>query len=576
MRLLSTILVGAVLAALFCAGCGDDPPDDSAKYRGPKNTCQSNNGCPPGTVCDSDILRCVVRDVADGRTYMLKVIPPSAPAIPAQFFEVVLDANGDVTKEIEILKPVTITLSIPCEDGGTKCEDDPRIIINDLGASIPGQQNQPFVYKATGGLRIFSVSLLPGIKRYQIKIIPEGAEADDYPPRYYDDVTVTTYSRMENERGQTLKSLSLVKATRTVRGSIKRGSQAVDGVTVVALDSKRGRSISTVGITGCSAPSEPGSICGEFAIGLPPGDDVFSLRISRPREPWYPAVITENYTFDAGVADPPEIDPDKLDIRLDPLDTPVKYFAHVEKTASASNAESNADAGVSERAPGCIAIFESEDVAGGGRVALRTFTDQSGALVNADGEAGVLLFPASYRVTIFPPSPFPSATHDHQVLHWDSPLDISGAPIIKGQVFTLSSRPRVHGLITAAGIGVPSAGLSANTLPGAAPHLRTSHSTSDHNGAFSIWTDRGTYRLTAEAPSESGFAWGSAEFNSNGITRHDVELPFPFVARARLSAENLSLDDTTIEWYEKKQDRYYLVGRSTTSSKGNSTALLPP
>jgi hypothetical protein len=93
-----------------------------------------------------------------------------------------------------------------------------------------------------------------------------------------------------------------------------------------------------------------------------------------------------------------------------------------------------------------------------------------------------------------------------------------------------------------------------------------------------MWLDRATYQINAEAPPESGYAWGATLLEVTGNEKLDVELPIPYVARAALASgsQQIEVAGAVVEWYREVGGRAYAVGRVVADEEGQVTALLPP
>jgi hypothetical protein len=348
-------------------------------------------------------------------------------------------------------------------------------------------------------------------------------------------------------------------------GEIKRGNQPVNGLVVKAVDPLSGRVVSTASQTGC-VDQDGDEICGRFTIGLAPeaAQNLFSLHISRPSEPQYPVVQVPDLT----------IRDQNISVALEPLGVPVHFLAKVEgKTPS-------------DTAPKCIVLFESDGFESGnnatGRVEHVVTTNESGGLEQKEGELGVDLYPQKYQVTVIPLEASPDSKTDYTAKIETVDLLNSSGIEVEGTVFSLAERPRFSGGVLAAHEGVPLSAILAERSADAPVYVRDSTAAAGSAGQFDISLDRGKYRVTAEAPAESGYAWGSASLEVLSDGRFQIELPLPSAARADLVSDAsdaegaIELQGAVVEWYKVVDGRGYVVARVTSDSTGRVRALLPP
>ncbi len=567
MQLVFSIPAPLLLLTAVLLGCSGSKPGDSGDYDGPVNKCSDNSDCPGDLNCSSEHKLCVA-DVAYGREYYIKVIPRPQTNIPEQVFHVELDTDGTATipgedgvmqKSLPVRKPVPAFLDIVFQDNDK--EIDSRVLVFDNSSQIPNHPTQIAVYDIEVGSGRFPIEIVPGIRRYQLKIVPQGQYADTIPVLYLDNVTVTKSGGLRDSNNTGLDSIVMPTAKKLITGTVTRGDQLLDGLIVRAIDPESERTISTQTVTGCLDSQDPTEICGEFQIGIAPDSTSYMLRISHPTETWYPTFTTTEYAVDPEAADGGLEEQAPIEITMEPLDTPIRYHARVEDAFS-------------DGMPNCLVYFDGADVAGG--VAARTaFTDNTGALEDEHGNPGIDLYPADYLITAHPPV-FSNEATDFAVLQWDSPIDISGSSEIEGPVFPLEQRPRITGRVMAKSSAVPFGAITAQPLVNNPLSARTSSTTIDTDGLFTIATDIGLYRLVTEAPLQSSFAWNATVIECFENRRYDIYLPHPFVAGAELSLDEANMEGASVEWYEIAADSSYLVWRGTADAKGKVVALLPP
>jgi hypothetical protein len=556
-----------VVALWLCSACQEKVKEyEGYIYDGPVNSCSDDGDCPEGS-CDPDINRCVLTPPTDGRTYQVRVIPQSnvgtesGTGVPSQVFEVALDNHGNATLPLEVQSTVTINPLVKTLAGEGPLQG--RVILIDVGNRLPGRAARIVVYEASGSA--FDFNILPST--YDIIVIPEGDQADSFPVTYLTGVYFDEQGWLRNFFGEKI-DLIVPEAGTEVRGVVRQGGLEMNGLTVVAVDPVTGRIKSTEAVTACT--EGPDDTCGWFSIKLAEGVEEFSVEVSRPAEPHHPVFTLEGFTKpELDVAVDLTGDP-RLD--LDALGVPVSYIAEVEKKVQLLSGVF-----VDDPAPGCFVLFQSDDVAGGS-VSRWVSTNESGAIEESEGVLGVNLYPGDYNVTVIPPEAPAEAEVDYTAFISPEPISISGSEVIGGQVFTLPFRPLFKGSVLAWGEQVPQATLIAQPHLGEADFPRSSSASTGFDGLFSLWLDPGTYRVVAEAPPESGFAWGTRllEVEGNGST--DLGLPLPYLARATVTPANdqVEVGGAVVEWYFTDTDgRAYAIGRVAADADGNVTALLP-
>lgn len=562
-RLGSLLLVGCCIVV---AGCDDEAGGYGGYvYDGPVNSCQSDDDCPEGS-CHPDLGRCVVPAPTDGRTYHVKVIPQSELGVPSQVFQVTPDGYGNVPEPLVLQTPKLVqgaTLALTSAE--TTVALKASVIFIDGGNQLPGRAARITVYESSSSV-FDGLELLPST--YSIIAIPEGDQAASHAVTYWSGIAVDENGDLRDLLDEKM-DLVVPLADVEVRGAIRQGGLEMNGLRVVAVDPATGRIASTEATSDCvDAPDE---ICGYFLIRLAPGVEEFSLEISRPAEPQHPVFTIPGFEVPEG-ADIVDLTEDPR-LSLDPIGVPVRYHATVEKPV-----ESSSGTILNDPAPGCFVLFESYDVAGGS-VTRWVSTNEMGAIEESEGELGVNLYPGDYKVTVIPAEAPSDTLTDYTAFISPEPISISGPSEIGGQVFPLSFRPLFKGSVLAFGERVPQVTLVAQPHLGEADFPRSSTASTGFDGRYSLWLDPGTYRVLAEAPPESGFAWGSTllEVDDNGSS--DLGLPLPFAARLSLApiSDKVEVAGAVVEWYFVDTDgRAYTIARVAADADGVVTALLPP
>ncbi len=534
-------------------------------YDGPKNTCVDSVDCPSGTSCHPVLGLCAVPQPVSEREHVVKVVlDPDEQTIdiPSQFFQVDVRTTPAERSELLIRSPVLLTVDVAWQSPTPDVTSvDARVFLTRTGINVYRQTAQVTSYRVVDDK--LQVYVLPG--EYRLTILPDNPAK--YRPIYFDGLRLVNHSGLPHDSvlyDSTSTIIEVLEIPRpddntAIHGVVRLGDQPTDGLTVGAIDPETNRLVSTTAITGC--PGEETAPCGEFTIGVDPGATQFSLHISRPDEPQYPTTVIPGFSPDD----------ENFDLWLDPVGVPILYGAKVEGNSFA------------ERAPKCIAVFESEQIdpttLAVTRVEHSAQTNEAGQLEQNSGQLGIYLYPRIYTVTVIPTESSSNTKTDYtstsETIDLSNPADID----LQGKVFQLSSRFQITGRVLAEGTGVPSTTLDAHPFAGASAFARQNDALSAPDGTFEIWLDQGRYRMYAQSPSESGYAWGQADLQVAGDGTLDVELPLPVVAELKLSSletDGINVTGAVVEWYEMQDGLGYLISRSVAGQDGTVHSLLPP
>jgi hypothetical protein len=551
----------ALAAILLWAACAEVQENQGWRYDGPVNECESDADCPAGA-CAVDLGRCAVSPPAGGETLYVEVFPPGEAEVPSQVFEVALGADGVVEAPLEVRRPVVV-------QGETRAGEEnleALVVFTDRGDRLPGKSARRTVYDSSEG--VFNLELLPGL--YDLLALPEGEQAEQYPPYYLDDVELTVQGELRRDAGPPL-GLVVPEPETEVSGAIRIGGVPVNGLSVQAGSPDGARRLSTPATTACRG-EESERVCGAFTIELASGAEQFSLLVSRQGQPHHPQITIDGFVVEEpGEALDLSGDPR---LSLDPLGPPLRYHATVERPIMADDGQL-----LQDPAPRCFVRFSSGSVAGG-RVERWVETNEAGALEQSDGVLGVMLYPGEYEVIAIPAEALSDSLTDYTPFVSGDPVVISGSGEIGGQVFPLSWRPLYKGWVLADGREVPSTSLVAEPLTDSAT-VRSNAAGTGFDGEYAIWLDPGEYQLTAEAPPESGYAWATTELEVEGNGSLDLELPLPYIASARVVASGdqvdpIELGGSLVVWYRVVDGVARAIARGAAGEDGELVALLPP
>jgi hypothetical protein len=556
----------APIVAALLAACVDLDLDQGWVYDGPVNSCDGDGDCEEGT-CRRDLGRCVVTPPAEGTAYWIRVTPGDGLDAPPQVFRATLGAGGEVGDSLAVHRPVVV-------QGATLAGDkalDATVVFIDQGNRLPGRTASSTVYRSEQ--TAFDLELLPS--SYDIVVLPEGLQAATFPPLYLDGVSLDQTGRLflPDDLDEPI-DLILEEPGVQVTGRITQGGQPVNGLSVRAVEAAgSGRAISTPGITACVEESPAG--CGVFSFGLARGVSAFSILASRPGEGHHPDILVDGFEAD------PTAEGTILDLGSDErlalpaLGVPLRYIARVELQVESVDGQTFVDP-----APGCFVRFLGDDI-GGGVVERWVTTNESGTIEESEGVLGINLYPGDYTITVIPAEALGGALADYSPFVTASPVSIVGTGEIGVQVFPLAWRPLLKGSVVAAGRKVPQAALGAEPLPGTTAFPRSNSASTGFDGLFSLWLDPADYRITIEAPLESGYAWARADVTMTGNGEEEFTLPLPFACDAHLvpsadQVDPIDLGSTLVEFFVEMDELAFPVGRATADADGDLVALLPP
>lgn len=543
-------------------------------YRGPANTCHKNTDCPNTAVCHPELKRCVIAGVAANAKYHVVVYPNSDPVVlekttsnPPQGFDVVLDADGAASEELDVYFPVPVVLTINYKSGDTNqsVEFVTRIIMTETGNSGPEFARLIYDFRITSEQRINFPRryFLPKDGTYQIKVIPEDS-AGRYPVHYFRKVSVDPRGKLSiGDSGS--NEINVYKEDNKVTGTLLMDGFPANGFTVQAIDPDTARIASPEVVSKCTLENDGSTTCGRFTFSLSAELETFNLVVSRPDIPGYPKVTKHGI---------PQSNPV---VELKNPGPPVRFRARIERPPYTAESATNYFDGL----PDCSVYFRSSNIPEGTALQYAR-TDEKGDLVDTQGLTGINLYAGSYRMTVVPPNRLGMVTYDYSVLNWTDPINVSGTGEMSRQVYTLERRPFIQGTLWGSDSEVTAGIIRAEPLGQANSLLRASTGKVASDGSYSLWVDRGNYRFTAEAPFESGYAWAITTKEIQDDSQLDIDLNIPFVATLKLRSADArhgrihNFENVLVEWYEMISGDPVPVGRSVADKDGKVIALLPP
>ncbi len=564
---------------LFSAGiavhCGkvsyDTPPN---RYTGPENRCTTDAECGKGYACDDDLFACVFSGGEQARSMYIRIHPDNL--MPQAF---PLDIAPSKTSTLQLPSPKNLVAEVQTDDSGFVAPARIFIVDQEVIPGSPPETTYAAVAEA-GTLTRAYLTLFEGYRRYRVEVISN--DAADIPPTYLDNVSVVADRGLSNdghfqdENGEEIEKFQLTNGTMPYNGRIERGSQPVDGLSVVMIDPEDGRILSTRGTTGCG----DGTVCGKFELRTSLQNQAYALKIWKASDQEYPVVTVP----DTAVVTESSVTPENHVVTLPALPSPVRFGAVVERTVRIESS----DEPVHDRAADCTVIFESEKRGENGEIEtiyVSAKTDDTGNIVSLTGTGPSLyLYPGKYRITIVPPIVEASVNEDYAV-HVEDDRQIDLSP--ENQVFILNYRYFARFRITGGGRDMPGAQVEAYPLDPLSPHTPISYSVAMPDGTHKIWLDPGRYRLVARAPYESRYAYAVREVSFEDddrlskapieVSLDDFALPLPLLSRLHIDSDEVSLQGATVEWYEQTSNSgAYAVARSAVDENGDTTGFLPP
>jgi hypothetical protein len=305
--------------------------------------------------------------------------------------------------------------------------------------------------------------------------------------------------------------------------------------------------------------AEPGA----FTIRLAPGTESFLLRISGgDARPLFPTIMV----------DPDLVYPGSIVV---PRLEPVRYEALVEATTPSGRIQV-ADA---------VVTLRSHDVFGD--IPDVTGTFRATATTDAQGRFAADVLPGTYDVIVTP------AQGDLAVVAQRVRIE-GGNEVVRGQLFTVPQRARLSGSLEVWD-GRPVVGATARAAALRRPLTiddvagafnRSTDTTTDANGLFTLRLDTGAYDVTVRPPSGSRFPWVVSPdwaFHDSDSEQHGAfVLPAPVPLRGLVHGlDGSPLSGAELKAYILVDDaagdtRAIEVGRAVTGLEGTYELLLPP
>lgn len=547
---------------------------------GVSNSCTMNSDC-PSAVCDTARRICVAPSGGPALNIGLEIAVPSAAGTSASVSAVApfmvngarsldLRSCASSTSPICIPETVTVTGSVRKADGSAIDADvvfvPASVIPGRSGSTVTAPTRDASVIVA-GTVYDYIADLAGGV-RYDVLVRPRGADADALPPmRLLAPFDAPT-------RGTLVLSVTYPDVLPTLHGVLVDPAYvAIPGVTVQAIDPEHGGAIvSTTAISGDDTAADgPGS----FTLVLSPDTSRYVLRVggvTLPGEAPSPA-------YDV---DPSFLFPDALgraQVLVPQLRT-VRYQGSV-------NVEGDALARV-EDATIEFRAAELLDVRTGATGIFRTTPVTTGV----DGTFEVLLVPGTYEVVVRPPSTESAAGLG--VYAASLTLSDTAGDVLAGQAFELPPRFTYSGSVSTesgrrlAGATVQASARGLDPTGGlelAMRFNRTSTTSSDDTGSFTMPLDRGVYDLTVKPPVGSGFPWmlvKDVEIHATvGSFLREVvfEAPVPMSGTLR-GALDQPIEGAEIRAYAIIDapdigQRSVEVARATSAADGSYVLLLP-
>lgn len=542
------------------------------------NRCATSSEC-VGSVCDTTRGMCVAPSGGPSLYVGLEIAVPSAAGTSASQSAVApFVVNGARSLDLRscassappcIPEPVTVTGRVRRADGTAVAAD----VVFVPGSVIPGRSGSTVTVSAhEAGVTLLGetydyIAELAGGVEYEVSVRPRGVDADTLPPMRLPAPIVA--------EGTTLVvSLTYPEPLATLTGVLVDSAYlALPGVTVQAIDPDRGGAV--VSTTAISADETAVDGAGSFTLVLSPNATRYVLRVggvTLPGEAPSPA-------YDV---DPMYLFPDasgRAQVLVPQLRT-VLYQGSV-------NVEGDALARV-EGATIEFRAAELLDVRTGATGVYRTTPVTTGV----DGSFEVLLVPGTYDVVVRPPAT--EAAADLGIYATSLTISDTTGDVLAGQAYELPPRFTYGGSVaTADGRHIVGASVQASArgidptggLELAMRFNRTSTTSSDDTGAFTMPLDRGVYDLAVKPPAGSGFPWVLVKDVEIRATTGSFVREVVFEAPVPVSGTLRDASDQPIEGAEIRAyaiidapdvgPRSIEIARATSAANGSYMLLLP-
>lgn len=269
---------------------------------------------------------------------------------------------------------------------------------------------------------------------------------------------------------------SACRLSGVVRSAAVSGpNPTVSGLTVRAIDA----------VSGAVVSSTDRTVDGRFTVRIAPTSARYLLEVSGVADD----VATPTVTFDPALFFPGDQDPVLL----------VPAVSEVRRTVAVRTTDGTP-------APAANVRFSGTDVGSSPLNLYGTFVAAGVTSSDASrlGELELPLLPGAYSVRVVPGQPVRAAVLE-TALTVGSGDDTAGEPI----VLTLPVRSRLVGTVRDPnGRAIVAANVDALARRvGAQPSARSSHSTTDPTGRFSLDLDGGRYDLVIKPPDNTGYGW---------------------------------------------------------------------
>lgn len=584
------------VATLAWAGCGLPLQDVGPQLQ---NVCTGDADCSSGACAtvEGSTKRCVATtaDLA-GIVFELEGTTADGRSI-SHVFRQGLSIQG--SKEEGIVIGHDLDVPVPSSLGGRFLHHDEAAIAagncnvgvdGSVPAEIEIRSSDPLVglersftgasepaATAEGTVHAFSVPVPPGI--YDVYVVPEPAPAGcpvaAPPPRFFPAVKVEADVKLEPE----------AEAPRRLTGFVLPGG-GLDLTTfrVELLEPKRGLPVSEGPLL--PAPTEGGS---KLLGGLPGAagtdergiayyyTDGLVLRLSDADDK-----LVVHWKFDAL-----DVDGDG-EVGLDLADLTASRATY---RARVVDKEFHAVAGAS-------VTIKSMSLLGAGGT---NFSFRVAAESDAEGVVTVDLVPGTYQVLVVPPAIDSSEGGPAQL---EDEWEIKEDSQCCGKTFELVDRALLTGSVeTTAGDAVPGVPVLASpTLPGTRDYFsraleslellpRQSASTADDTGSFDMEVDPGTFDITVQAPTGTGFSWlvlpatviAPIDPTRPGAPLGSLELPSPAVIVGTARLQGIPASSSVVRAFLPLLDeesgapaRVVAIGEVVTDADGRFVLPLPP
>ncbi|MBN2801516.1 MAG: hypothetical protein JXR91_00325 [Deltaproteobacteria bacterium] len=533
---------------------GDDFSTSDYIYKGSKNSCRNNENCKTG-YCNSDLKICAYKEVSS-TSFIGKISVQDSGDNSEQSVQQLFNIETDSVMEPVLF--ITPFLKTPQIDPGVNA----RVIFYDYENSL--KDKTPIVYVYNSGNKKSDFYLHAGV--YKVAIIPEGSDAEQYPPIYFDNVFLTPAGAFTDEDGNDINIVmphveDELFTYNYISGSIyylKNNNEKVsaNGMRVRLFDEDGLDAISTYDYTICTQTTG----CGRFSLGVKSGFGSAKVLVDNPEQPFLP-VYYFDFELKTGSG---------LELTIPVFESPIKVSGKIISKDSNGNLAPS---------PPCMVVFQMNEPEIDRTLYYVVNTNSVGEVMSADISKELYLYPGSYTVSAYPKA----LTGKNGIRYQSTSINIEISKDALSNSFEIELGPAIN-IIGATLINdsenLSHVSIEAFDINNNFPESRTLNTISSDDGTFNFSMENSVYRVIAMPYEQSNYASVAQIWNvsKSPVLSPSIQLDYPYVVKGRVIPAQVTDDigGLEIEWYKEYGERAYLVGKSEIDKDGFFNAILPP